>query len=241
MKLLYPTAWSEIETSNKLAEDFSQIGRDMVPLPFGIEIHTTDKESIIRAQLYKMVQRLIDHAYACLEGLIEGKMKPILPDLEEYLMKLLQPIVGPQLSHPPDDLFAMGMNSLQAIQIRGRIERDLDLGANSNKLGQNVIFEQGNLETLTKYLHSLRLNVENDRENPVKAMENLFSKYSVAQKSCLIPRIAPSRHIVVSRHVLPSTLANCLLRFLPAQLEGWVCTSWRNYSSCLTLIRCTVF
>lgn len=45
--------WTDIETSNRLAEAFSQIGRDMVvPLPVGIEIHTTDKGSIIRTQIY---------------------------------------------------------------------------------------------------------------------------------------------------------------------------------------------
>ncbi|KAL8840581.1 MAG: hypothetical protein Q9170_001267 [Blastenia crenularia] len=87
--------WSEIETSNQLAEGFSYIGRDMVvPLPFGIDIPTTDKGSIIRAQLYKTFQREIENAYACLEGQVEGKMKLSLPEIEEYSMKLARQMLG---------------------------------------------------------------------------------------------------------------------------------------------------
>ncbi|KAL8940475.1 MAG: hypothetical protein Q9216_002804 [Gyalolechia sp. 2 TL-2023] len=190
--------WPEIEASNKLAEGFSHIGRDMVVvLPSGIEIPTTDKGSIIRAQLYKTFQREIDDAYAGLEGQFEGEWKPSLPDLEEYLMKFAQQVVGPQLSHPSDDLFSMGMNSLQAIQMRGRIIRDLDLGGNSKKFGQDIVFEQGNLENLTKYLHNLRLNIDPGREKPVEAMRNLISKFSIAQKLRRRPCRAPSRHVVV--------------------------------------------
>ncbi|KAI4222337.1 MAG: hypothetical protein L6R36_006221 [Xanthoria steineri] len=177
------SVWPEIETANTVAEGFSQIDRNMVvPMPYGIEIPTTDKGSIIRARLYDSYQREIAHAYDSLECHPGGAMKLSLQDLTTYLLQVAQKVVGPQVANPAHDLFTLGMNSLQAIQMRGNIVRDLDLGGNIDKLGQNVVYEQGNLENLANYLDNLRHNVDNAAKKPVQAMEKLISKFSVIPK-----------------------------------------------------------
>ena len=192
------SVWPDIEKSNRLAEGFSQIGSDMVvPLPVGIEIPVTDKGSIIRAQLYKTFEREIDNAYASLEDRFEGTMKLGISDLEEYLMKLAQQVIGLQVCDLHDDLFALGMNSLQAIHIRGCIARDLDLGGNGKKLGQNIVFEQGSLGNLSKYLYNLRLNIDLVREKPIDTMRGLISKFSVFGKPRPGAIDAPSKHVIV--------------------------------------------
>ena len=42
--------------------------------------------------------------------------------------------------------------------MRGLILKDLDLGANSRKLGQNVIFDKANVARLARYLYALRID-----------------------------------------------------------------------------------
>jgi len=172
--------WPEIEATNRLAEGFSQIGRDMVvPMPVGIEIPTTDKGSIIRAQIYKMFEREIENAYMSLEERLEDLTKLDLEGLQGHMLKLGQSVVGPQVQSLDDDLFALGMDSLQAIQIRGLIVKSIDLSSNAKKLSQNVVFEQGNLGNLAKHLNNLQLHGESTREKPIADMRNMISKYSV--------------------------------------------------------------
>lgn len=225
------SVWPEIETANTVAEGFSQIDRNMVvPMPYGIEIPTTDKGSIIRARLYDSYQREIAHAYDSLECHPGGAMKLSLQDLTTYLLQVAQKVVGPQVANPADDLFTRGMNSLQAIQMRGNIVRDLDLGGNIDKLGQNVVFEQGNLENLAKYLDNLRQNVDIAAEKPVQAMEKLISKFSVLPKPRSGTADTPKDFIVVSCQCHDTAESLTRTRLSRAPLEGWVLTFWPNYS-----------
>lgn len=192
--------WPEIEATNRTAEGFSQIGKDMVvPLPAGIEVPTTDKGSVIRAQVYKTFERDIDGAYEALENQVEGTLRLEVPELERYLVSLGQQIIGPKLSSPHDDLFNLGLDSLQAVQLRGYIVRDLDLGGNGKNLGQNIVFEKGNIANLANYLHNMRLNRESTKKRPIEFMADLISKYSILgnnkPRSTKVP--APDKAVVV--------------------------------------------
>ena len=195
--------WSDIEDANRSAEGFSRISRDMVlPMPVGIDIPTTDKGSMIRAQIYKMFEREIDAAYAT-EGQSEGMTKLDLKGLEGYMIKLGQDVVGPQVQSLEDDLFALGMDSLQAIQMRGFIVRNLDLGGNSKKLSQNVAFEQGNLGNLARHLNDIQSGQESARAKPIATMKELISKYSVVRSSKTRHgrTRASGKHVIVSATV----------------------------------------
>ena len=198
--------WPTIEVANRHAESFSTIGRDMVvPLPANVPIATTDKGSIIRAQVYKAFQKEIDDAYTRLDEHHEGTMKLGLPDLKEYLLALGQQTIGPHLKDTHEDLFTLGMNSLQAIQMRGAILRDLHLGGNGKKLSQNVVFEQGNIANLAKRLDDLRFSRSSENEKPIETLKSLISKYSVT--ASFEPEKAENGHesgrnVIVSRHGL---------------------------------------
>lgn len=138
----------EFISANQHAEGFSQIGKDMiVPLPAGIAIPLTDKGSLVRPQMYKVFEIVIDEACDKLEEGQEGSLALDLPSLEAYLIKLGQQIIGPQLLDPQTDFFSAGIGSLQAIQMRGLIVKDLNLGGNSKKLTQNVIFDTASSQT----------------------------------------------------------------------------------------------
>ena len=172
--------WPTVNGANRLAEEFSRIGSDMiVPMPFAVSIPSTDKGSIIRAQVYNVFEKDIEQAYVRTEQSQEGTMVLDGAELEKYLLKMGQQIIGPQLSDPRDDLFALGMNSLQAIQMRGAILRNLYLGGNGSKLSQNVVFENGNIVNLAKHLEDVRSSRRAAKEKPIAMMDNLISELSV--------------------------------------------------------------
>ena len=193
------SVWPTVDAANRIAEGFSQIGKDMiVPMPFEVSIPMTDKGSIIRAQVYNAFEKEIEEAYIRIEQRQEGTARMDGAELETHLLKLGQHILGPQLSDPKDDLFTLGMNSLQAIQMRGSILRDLCLGGNGRKLSQNVIFEQGSITNLAKHLEDVRSCQGFVKEKPIPMMEDLVSKFSVFEKYRPGASETPNTHTIVS-------------------------------------------
>ena len=64
--------------------------------------------------------------------------------------------------------------------MRGLILKDLDLGTNSRKLGQNVIYDKANVARLARYLYALRLDdiAQEDDKGEIEGMRDLIKKYS---------------------------------------------------------------
>lgn len=204
----------QIRIANQSSESFSQIYQGMVvPLPAGIEIPMTDKGSIIRAQVYAKFEREIEDAYIQFEGHQEGGLKLDQTSVEKYLMKLSQQIFGSQIPDIRTDFFTFGMSSLQAIQMRGCILRDLDLGGNSRKLGQNVVFEEGNIENLAKIINNLRLNQDIGKEKSIAMMRDQISKYSNFEKFIPSSIDKSNKHVIVGRaEAERETRADSILR-----------------------------
>lgn len=211
--------WPAVEAANQHAEGFSQIGEDMiVPLPAGIAIPLTDKGSMIRAQMYATFEKEINSVYDKLEEGQEGGLELGLLGLEEHLMKLGQQIIGPQLLNPQTDFFSVGMDSLQAIQMRGRIVGNLNLGGNSKKLTQNVIFDTANVSNLAKHLLRIRQrqDVNEERDDPIAEMKNMIQKNSTFESHTYSSSTEPDRHVVVltgatgglGAHILSQLLSN---------------------------------
>ncbi|KAI4243296.1 MAG: hypothetical protein L6R42_010793, partial [Xanthoria sp. 1 TBL-2021] len=114
--------WPDVEAANENAEAFSQIGKSMiVPLPAGVEYPQADKGSFIRPQMYKAFEKEIDDAYSRLDHNREGTLQLDVLGLEEHLLRMGRELVGQALVNKTTDFFKAGMNSLQAIQMRGSI------------------------------------------------------------------------------------------------------------------------
>ena len=196
--------WPIIDAANRVAEGFSQIGKDMiVPMPAGMSIPLTDKRSIIRAQVYRVFEKEIEEAYVRLEQRQEGTMIMDGAELETHLLKMSQQILGEQISDPGDDLFTLGMNSLQAIQMRGSILRDLYLGGNGRKLSQNIVFEKGNIANLAKHIEDLRASRDVVMEKPIAMMEDLISEFSAFNKHAPGASETVKAYSIVSHANLP--------------------------------------
>ncbi len=200
--------WPSVTAANRVAESFSQIGKDMiVAMPAEVSIPTTDKGSIIRAQVYTMFEKEIEEAYVQSEQRQDGTTRMSGGELETHLLKLGQQILGPQLSDPRDDLFTLGMNSLQAIQMGGSILRDVYLGGSGSKLSLNVIFEQGNIANLAKHIEDVRSCQGVVKEKPIAMMKDLISKFSVFEKHRPGSSETPKAHTIVRHRIPPGHLS----------------------------------
>jgi hypothetical protein len=171
--------WPSVQEANSSAEAFSQISKEMIlPFPSGTEYPITDKGTIIRAQVYRKFADEVEELYRRFENTEKGTMELEGQALETYLMKIFTKELGLLIPSPEAEFFAAGMDSLQSIQARGLILRDLYMGGNAGRLGQNVVFESGNVSRLAKKLEAVRKGEEVEREDVLGAMRNAIAEES---------------------------------------------------------------
>lgn len=190
--------WPTVQKANAHAESFSQISKEtIIPLPAGIDFPRTDKDSIKRVQIYRTFSDQIEDMYMRLEGHETGTQRLDLHQMEKYLMQTFEQRLGLKLPSVDDDFFAAGIDSLQAIQIRGLILKELDLGGNGKRLGQNVVFDTSNVARLAKHLCALRSSSKTPDEDEIETMTAMIRKYSAFKTH--VPGSAPSSygHVVV--------------------------------------------
>jgi acyl-CoA synthetase (AMP-forming)/AMP-acid ligase II len=145
--------WPKIKDANAAAESFSQITKDMIyVLPADVEYPRTDKNSIIRAQVYRTFAQQIEELYTRMETQ-KGSLKLSLAAIEQFLKQVFEDIIGSEIPSTETDFFSVGVDSLRAIQMRRVIQKTLDLGG--RELGPNVVYEHQNPKKLAQYLHSL--------------------------------------------------------------------------------------
>lgn len=209
--------WPTIQNANAHAESFSQIIREMiVPMSADVDYAKTDKESIKRAQIYRQFLEERDAIYEKLEYAGTGTLKLDVLETEEWLMKTFREALGVQLPSKDHDFFATGVNSLQAIQMRGLILKDLNLGGNGRKLGPNGIFDTANVACLAKHLYALRLDkvTPEDNEDEIREMEAMIKKYSTFKKHVPSSEPSPKGYIVVLTGATGSLGAHLLAQLL---------------------------
>ncbi|PNH39895.1 hypothetical protein VD0004_g7021 [Verticillium dahliae] len=170
--------WSDIQDANARAEQFGRVSREMVEiLPQGTEYPRTDKGTVIRAASYNHFATIIDDVYKRFESPGNAERLALeIPELQEYLTKLMSERVGVEGLSVDTDFFAAGMDSLQAITARAHIMRELDLA--DHVLGQNVAFEHPSITQLAAYLDSIRKGSTLQALTEEEVMQELVAKYS---------------------------------------------------------------
>lgn len=193
--------WGVVEEANNLAEAFSQISREMiVVIPVEVDCPSTDKSSIKRAQVYREFASVINSAYTTLESSAEGTLKLSLEELEVWIMTTFQSI-GIVLENSQTDFFGAGVDSLKAIQMRGLIVRNIDLGGNVQKCGSLIVYDCGNAEKLAETLNAIAAGemVKLSSESDIEMMEAMIEKYSVFEKHVPVPATPGRPYVVVSK------------------------------------------
>lgn len=173
------TIWPVVELANKSADAFARVSRNMIRLlSHDCAYPRTDKGSIIRQAFYKQFQPEIEETYDLADTVSGELVRFDFPELQQLVRDLLRKTLRtPTLAEDDDDFFALGLDSLQAIQMRSEILRKVDIGG--NKLGQQVVFEQPSINRLSSFLLNLRIGRDIDEEPSIEQqMESLVMRYS---------------------------------------------------------------
>ncbi|KAI0528045.1 hypothetical protein F5B22DRAFT_16969 [Xylaria bambusicola] len=188
--------WPAVEAANSRAETFARIPKELiVVLPADAEYPRTDKGTFIRVPTYKRFHQEIESAYNKFENEKGGTLSLSGQELEYYLLHGLKDRLGIELS-ADDEFFALGVNSLQCIQMWNLIKKELDLGGNGSKLSQNVLYETGNVRALARHLERLRSGDESSTDE-IGKMQELIDAYSSFEPHVGGNAPRPDKHVVL--------------------------------------------
>lgn len=212
--------WPVVEAANQSADSFARISKSMIRLlPWDCEYPRTDKGSVIRQACYKNFKKEIDDAYDS-EDASSGELQQMeLPGLQDFIRELLGLTLSLEAPVADDtDFFTLGLDSLQAIQMRSEILKTVDIAG--HKLGQNVVFEHPSVQNLSRFLLGLRLGQDSTKIISVEQeMLNLIDKYAdfsqKKQSSVVVTGATGSlgAHVVAKLATDPSTEhIYCLVR-----------------------------
>ena len=193
--------WPTVQKANAHAERFSRMSKEtLIPLLADIDFPRTDKDSIKRVQTYRVFSDQIENMYSKFESRETGMHMLHYDQMTKYLMQTFEERLGLKLPSIDDDFFAAGVDSLQAIQMRGIFLKELDLGGNGKWLGENVVFDMANVARLAKYLCALRSDCKAPKDDEVETMTAMIKKYSAFKSHTPGSAAFPKRHVVVCVH-----------------------------------------
>jgi len=169
-----------LHEANKDMPGYAQMTLDMVEvLPVGTEYPRTDKGTVIRAAFYKKFEAEIEQVYDGAD-VPSGELCLSQAELKEYiraeLLKILPP-TSSNLLEEDTDFFSIGIDSLQAIQLRTVLSKNIQ--TNKKKLGSNIVFDFPSINALAEELYRMRTGGKSNVVSVVDKMQDLISKYSV--------------------------------------------------------------
>jgi len=188
-----------IDVSNKASPAYARLSRDMIHiLPKDADYRRTDKGTVIRAAFYKDFATRIESAYAD-----DDNGSAILPkhELVAFLRKDISTRLDCAKYNDDTDIFSMGVDSLQAIQIRSNILKHLKVGSKS--LGRNFAFDFPTIRTMADEILRLQHGGPVQRKHSVEdRMAAMIEKYATFEKHQPKARKAGGKHIVSEAHYL---------------------------------------
>lgn len=171
--------WSAVEGAHEAMPAYGQLSKSMVRvLPADTDYPRTDKGTVIRQAFYRDFGQLIEEAYAA-EETVTGSLTLSETELKAFIREQLQLILPSkaQVALTDDtDFFGLGMDSLQATQLRSVLMKTLN--TNGHQLGLNVAFEHPTINASARYLDSLVSGRSGSGVSVEEQMRALISKYS---------------------------------------------------------------
>ncbi|KAL1970082.1 hypothetical protein VTN77DRAFT_6487 [Rasamsonia byssochlamydoides] len=190
--------WPRVEKAQTAMPAYGRLSRDMIKiLPADTQYPRTDKGTIIRQAFYRQFGQLIEEAYA--EKTDEEALSLSESELKSFLKEQLRDILPPKAySALTDDadFFNLGMDSLQATQLRSILVRRID--TNGQTLGLNVAFDYPTINALAHHLYSLRSGAASSVDSVEDVMRRLIAKYGEFQQHTPLPNGLGGRYIVVT-------------------------------------------
>ncbi|KAF2642844.1 acetyl-CoA synthetase-like protein [Massarina eburnea CBS 473.64] len=224
--------WPAVEDANARAESFSRIPQDLVViLPSDATYAGTDKGTFVRAQVYLQYQQHIEDAYNNFENATGSdsidKVSLSLEELETYLLRRFREHLHVDLPSKETDFFAFGVDSLQCMKMWSLIKKEVDLSGKQDQLGQNILYETGNVSALAQYLDSLNTGNQEVSTDQTKVMTDLIAKYSTF-KTFEYPK--PTKQVVLLTGVTGGLGAHLLSQLVDNSnvAEVWVLVRARS-------------
>lgn len=189
--------WPSVEKAQESMPAYGQLSRSMVRiLPADTPYPRTDKGTVIRQAFYRNFSELIDAAYEA-EVAEPGSMTLSETELRKFvrdqLLRIL-PLKTLSVLNDDADFFSLGMDSLQATQLRSVLAKSLN--TNGRSLGLNVWFEYPTINQLARHLCSLSSGSVNWSESVEDQMRALIEKYSQFEQHIPTQTSLEGRHIV---------------------------------------------
>lgn len=212
----------DIELGNSRVPAYARLSSDLVIVKDeDTQYPATDKSTVIRPLFLKMFGKDIENVYSARQGLAcASPGREAVSDFQ--IMDIVSSAVQDQLSLDTKtgelvpgqinvpiefckttDFFDLGLDSLQASNIRSRLQREVNLFGNS--LAINVIFDHPNVELLTNHLLQIRSGTkkepqDKDVENIARAMLERYSHFDVVVPEAGT-RTAIGEHVVSKENV----------------------------------------
>ncbi|KAK7730825.1 putative NRPS-like protein biosynthetic cluster [Botryosphaeria dothidea] len=170
----------DLELGNSRVPAYARIPPDgVIVKAAGTPFPCTDKATVIRSLFIKQFAADIENYYAAREAARDAR---VLSDAE--VRDLVRQTVRRELRVEEDadaladesDFFVLGMDSLQATNVRSRLLREVNLGGKS--LATNVVFDHPSVELLTNHLLDARGGVSNGQDSTEQLALELLEKYS---------------------------------------------------------------
>lgn len=211
-----------IDLGNSRVPGYARLSRDLIIVKDAdTQYPATDKSTVIRSLFLKLFEKDIESIYlekqratyagpkgdlltesrimAIVSNAVRNQLRLSLKSGDETVNDTEEPV---QFSNTTD-FFELGLDSLQASNIRSQVLREVDLCG--GLLSINVVFDHPNVELLTQHLirtRSGQLNNPSDREteNLARAMLERYSHFNSTTSEIRNPSSAGEQ--VVS-HCLP--------------------------------------
>jgi hypothetical protein len=229
-RLLVPV----LAKANTFMPGYAQLALDMTKiLPVGTEYPRTDKGTVIRAAFYRVFEKQIEEIYETTE-VSSGELCLSESELRAYLRTELGKIVPPSTSnllHDDTDFFSVGIDSLQAIQLRSVLGKNIQ--TNGQRLASNIVFDFPSIATLAQEMYRLRTGGTLNTVSISEKMEQLVAKYSTFERHVPVENEKEGQYLVslaISLYGL-NWMANELHRSLLERPAPLVLISFRKLYS----------
>lgn len=172
------TIQGDLEVGNMRVPAFARVDADsIIAKPSSTPFARTDKATVARMQVLKQFSKDIDDFYAQQEESQLSVKHQSAGDLRELVRKTIQQSLHIDAAEPSftdfSDFFDLGMDSLQAAQVRSKLVRELGL-----RLTTNVVFDHPTVELLVNHLSSSHVADRRNGESEGRIARELVAKYS---------------------------------------------------------------
>ncbi len=186
-----------INQANEDTPGYAKLALDMVKvLPIGSPYPRTDKGTVIRAAFYKQFANEIDTIYEA-GDISSGDLALSEEELRVFLhaeMVRLLDLKDPTVLGDDTDFFSLGVDSLQAIQLRGILSKRIDLGG--QKMGSNIAFDFPTLRTLSRKLYCMRTGEISEAVSVEDQMKALIIKYGTFEEHVPVQNEREGQYVV---------------------------------------------